>query len=235
MTHGVCPWWRGYLLASPVRRWLGQDPVKILSPSIREGMTVLEPGPGMGLFTVPLARMVGSAGRVIAVDVQPQMIQSLKRRAAKENLRDRVDARVTTAETMGIVDLAEKVDFTLAFAMVHEFPDAAHFFRTVSHASRPGAQMLLAEPRGHVKEKDFSEELAAAGAAGFSVVNRPVIPRSTHRIARKAMILSFLCRFSVLSTLPRHLFKTSLLYRNSFAAKNFHTRSPAGRKRHTKS
>jgi hypothetical protein len=44
MAHRVCPWWIGYLLASPLRRWLGQDPAKILSPYVREGMTILEPG-----------------------------------------------------------------------------------------------------------------------------------------------------------------------------------------------
>jgi len=42
MAYRVCPWWVGYLLASPVRCWLGQDPIKILSPYVREGMTVLE-------------------------------------------------------------------------------------------------------------------------------------------------------------------------------------------------
>jgi ubiquinone/menaquinone biosynthesis C-methylase UbiE len=37
-------------------------------------MTVLEPGPGMGFFTLELARRVGAPGRVIAVDIQPKMI-----------------------------------------------------------------------------------------------------------------------------------------------------------------
>jgi ubiquinone/menaquinone biosynthesis C-methylase UbiE len=46
-------------------------------------MTVLAPGPGMGFFTIPLARLVGPSGRVIAVDLQPKMIESLKRRASK--------------------------------------------------------------------------------------------------------------------------------------------------------
>jgi ubiquinone/menaquinone biosynthesis C-methylase UbiE len=178
MSHRVCPWWLGYLLASPLRRWLGQDPVKILSPYIREGMTVLEPGPGMGFFTIPLARMVGSAGRVIAVDVQPKMIQELKHRAAKANLQERIDARVTTAETMGIQDLEQKVDSTLAFAIVHEFPDAAHFFREVSKASKPNAQLLLSEPEGHVDEPTFAAELSVAKAAGFSLLDPPVIQRS---------------------------------------------------------
>ena len=174
------------MLASPVRRWLGQDPLKIVSPYIREGMTVLEPGPGMGFFTIPMARLVGSSGRVIAVDVQPKMIQVLKRRAADANVRDRIDARVTTAETMGIGDLSGKVDFTLAFAMVHEFPDAATFFREVSRASKSNARLLLSEPRGHVDEGAFSAELAAAAAAGFSVASQPAIARSLSSLLVKS-------------------------------------------------
>lgn len=178
MPHCVCPWWLGYFLASPVRRWLGQDPVAILHPYVREGMTVLEPGPGMGFFTIPLAQMVGPSGKVIAVDLQPQMIASLKRRAAKKNLLERIDARVTSAETMGLKDLESKIDFTLAFAMVHEFPDAAKFFAEVARASKPGAQMLLAEPSGHVKDQAFAAELTAAAAPGFSVREHPQVPRS---------------------------------------------------------
>ena len=178
MPHRVCPWWIGYFLASPVRRWLGQDPIAILSPYIRQGMTVLEPGPGMGFFTLPLAQLVGSAGRVVAVDLQPKMIATLKRRAAKKKLLDRIDARVSPAETMGISDLDGKIDFTLAFAMVHEFPNAAKFFVEVARASRTGAQMLLAEPSGHVKDQDFEGELSSASAAGFSLHDRPPVPRS---------------------------------------------------------
>jgi hypothetical protein len=62
--HGVCPWWVGYLLASPLRR-LQYDPAALLAPYVRTGMTVLEPGPGMGFFTLELARRVGPSGRVV--------------------------------------------------------------------------------------------------------------------------------------------------------------------------
>ena len=186
MPHRVCPWWVGYLLASPVRRWLGQDPLTIISPYVREGMTVLEPGPGMGFFTIPMARLVGASGRVLAVDLQPKMIQNLKRRAQKANVRDRIDARVSPAEALSIADAEGKVDFTLAFAVVHEFPDAVHFFEEVSRASKPNAQLLLAEPRGHVDEENFAVELAAARAAGFSVVAHPEIARSISAVLVKS-------------------------------------------------
>ncbi len=74
------------LLASPVRRWMGENPEALLTPYVREGMTVLEPGPGMGFFTLPLARMVGPAGRVVAVDIQARMLDALERRARKAGL-----------------------------------------------------------------------------------------------------------------------------------------------------
>jgi hypothetical protein len=76
----LCPWWIGYLLASPVRR-IFNNPQKILAGHVKPGMTVLEPGPGMGFFTIELARMVGGRGRVIAVDIQPKMLDGLKRKA----------------------------------------------------------------------------------------------------------------------------------------------------------
>ena len=141
-------------------------------------MTVLEPGPGMGFFTIPLARLVGSSGRVVAIDLQPKMSAGLKRRAAKAGVLDRIDARVSPAESMGVGDLAATVNFTLAFAVVHEFPDAGKFFNEVAVASKPRAQLLLAEPRGHVNDSRFAEELSSAAVAGFEVASRPAIRHS---------------------------------------------------------
>ena len=178
MAHRVCPPWIGYFLLSPIRRWGQGDPNEILRPYVREGMTVLEPGPGMGFFTIPLARMVGASGRVVAVDLQPKMIAVLKRRAVKAGVLDRIDARLSSADTMALDDLTGKVDFTLAFAMVHEFPDAQRFFAEVARASKPGASLLLAEPRGHVNDAAFEAELAAARAAQLEITARPVIRRS---------------------------------------------------------
>jgi ubiquinone/menaquinone biosynthesis C-methylase UbiE len=178
MPERVCPWWIGYLLASPLRKWMGQDPFQILRPYVREGMTVLEPGPGMGFFTLPLAKLVGPQGRVIAVDLQPKMIASLKRRAAKSGLLSRIDTRVSAADTLSIDDLAGRIDFTLAFAVVHEVPDLNKFFREVAIASKHNAKLLFAEPRGHVNDVKFEQEIGAAAAVQFTVAQRPVIRRS---------------------------------------------------------
>jgi SAM-dependent methyltransferase len=172
----VCPWWLGYLLANPIRR-LFNSPEKVLAPHVREGMTVLEPGPGMGFFTLELARLVGGSGRVIAVDIQSRMLDGLRRRAVKAGVLDRLDARLATRDSLGLADLAGVVDFTLVFAVVHELPDAARFFREVAWASKPGARLLFVEPAGHVTASRFEAELKAARDAGFTPVKFPTFGR----------------------------------------------------------
>jgi len=184
MAHRVCPWWLGYFLLSPlVRR--GQNPASILSPYVHEGQTVFEPGPGMGYFTLELARLVGSSGRLLAVDIQRKMLERLRRRAGKAGLLERIDARLAPAESMGIGEFAGSVDFTLAFAMVHELPDALRFFREAAAASKRGATLLLAEPKGHIKESEFENELKLASQAGFELIGHPTIKGSRTAVLRK--------------------------------------------------
>jgi len=78
------------------------------------------------------------------------------------------------------------VDFTLAFALVHEIPAADAFFAEVAKASKPGAGLLFAEPTGHVKTPDFEAELLAATRAGFELAGRPSIRRSHAAFLRRA-------------------------------------------------
>jgi len=157
------------------------DPEKVVRPFVREGMTVLEPGPGMGFFTIELARLVGPSGRVVAVDIQPKMLDGLKRRAAKAGVAGRVETRLASADSLHVADLKEHVDFTLAFAVVHEMPSASGFFAEAAQASKPGATLLLVEPSGHVKEMEFKAELEAAARAGFSFAENREF-RSSHAV-----------------------------------------------------
>jgi len=175
--HDVCPPWLGYFLASPVRR-IWQDPRAILSPFVTAGMTVLEPGPAMGFFTLELARLVGPMGRVVAVDLQARMLDVLRRRAAKRGLDGRVEMRLATADGMGLADLGGRVDFALAFAMVHEVKDRARFFAEVGATLKRGGRVLLAEPRGHVSDELFAEFLRLAEANGLAVSDGPAITAS---------------------------------------------------------
>jgi ubiquinone/menaquinone biosynthesis C-methylase UbiE len=165
----LCPWWVGYLLASPIRK-LFERPDKMLAGLIRPGMVVLEPGPGMGFFTLEMARMVGSSGMVIAVDIQSKMLEGLRSRVARARLLDSVEIRQARPDSLGLPDLKEAVDFTLAAAVVHEMPSADWFFTQAAYVSKRGAHLLLIEPKGHVTAARFQNELRAARDAGFTVV-----------------------------------------------------------------
>lgn len=175
MAEHVCPWWIGYFLVSPFRRWM-QNPDELIAPYVTPGMTVLEPGPGMGFFTLPLARRVGS-GCVVAVDIQPKMLDALRRRATKAGMNQRIETRLAAPDSLGIADLCGSVDFVLAVAVVHEMPSAEDFFREAAGALAPGGRLLLAEPAGHVTEARFKEELGSAARAGLVVKDSPTLKR----------------------------------------------------------
>ena len=166
MADRVCPFWVGYLLLSPFRKLL-ENVDKILGPFVKEGMTVLEPGCGMGYFTLPLARMVGPQGRVIAVEIQKKMLSVLDRRARKAGLLDRIELRQIGDETLGFEDLLDKVDFATALHVVHEVPDQASFFKQVWQTLKLEGKLLVIEPKGHVSTEQFRQTLAAAKKTGF--------------------------------------------------------------------
>ena len=177
MAERVCPWWLGYLLASPLRR-LFENPEEVLAPHVKSGMTAMDVGCGMGFFSLPMAELVGPSGRVICVDLQERMIRSLRKRVSRAGLADRIETRVCSAGSLGIQDLQGQVDFALTFAVVHEVPDAAGLLVQLHDALAPGGRLLIAEPRGHVSEEAVEETVAAAENAGLSVIDRPDIKRS---------------------------------------------------------
>jgi len=184
MPPPVCPHWVGYSLIVPWRKWF-QNPGNILGEHVREGMTVLEVGPGMGFFTLPMARMVGASGKVVCVDVQEAMLRTLTKRARNAGLADCILTRVCPPESLGVDDLAASVDFALLFAVVHEVPDAGALFRDVAAALKSGGRCLVSEPRGHVTRDVFGEMLAAAAAVGLFAIATPKIAWSHSALLEK--------------------------------------------------
>jgi ubiquinone/menaquinone biosynthesis C-methylase UbiE len=174
--HHVCPVWVGYVLASPVRKLL-QNPDKILNPYVNEAMTVADIGCAMGFFSLPLAKMVGSAGKVICVDIQEKMIRKLEKRAAKAGLAGRIETIVCNDKSLGLEDFKEQIDFALASAVVHEVPSEVNFFSEIHKAMNPAGKLLVAEPKGHVSETDFERTVSIAKHNGFEETDRPKIKR----------------------------------------------------------
>jgi 2-polyprenyl-3-methyl-5-hydroxy-6-metoxy-1,4-benzoquinol methylase len=176
----VCPWWLTYTFDNPLRKFI-QDPEEILSRHIREGMRVADIGCGMGYFSIPLARLVGDSGYVQAVDLQPQQLKRVEKRARKSG----VSARITT--TLSGEDsllLNPDTDFILAFAVIHEVPSTENLFNQMYESLKPGGRILIAEPSHHVKQKAFDEEIETARKCGFT----PVPKSQKIRASRVALL-----------------------------------------------
>ncbi len=141
-------------------------------------MKILDIGCAMGFFSLPLAEMVGGKGRVVCVDIQEKMIKSLEKRAQKARLSNRIETRLCNAESLGLDDLKEDIDFALASAVVHEVPDPGSFLSEISETLKPTGRLLITEPKGHVSQKDFEMTVSMAQANGFEVIERPQIGRS---------------------------------------------------------
>jgi SAM-dependent methyltransferase len=140
------------LIDNPLRRRIqppGEMPIR---HGIAPGMTVLEVGPGNGRYTLETARRVGSAGKVIAIDIEPKMIERVRQRAQAEAVTN-LEARV---------------------ANVHQLPfgdgafDAIYLITVISEIPEPGRAL-----------REFHRVLSAAGTLAFSeLITDPDYPRA---------------------------------------------------------
>jgi SAM-dependent methyltransferase len=170
--HRVAPWWLGYLFISPIRR-LWEHPVKLLARWVCSGDRVLDFGCSMGYFSLDLARLVGRNGRVICTDVQPRVLDTLGCRARRRNLFQRLELRTCTADDPNVDDLREKLDFILAYHVIHEVGDPARVIGKLAAALKPGGKIYLAEPKGHVSGEQFARECELVRGAGLKLCEGP--------------------------------------------------------------
>ncbi len=171
MGEHVCPWWLAYTFDNPLRRAFHR-PEEMLAPYVRRGMTAVDAGCGMGFFSIGLARLVGDEGAVVAIDVQQEMLDIVRKRAARAGLSARIRTRRCTPDDLGI---GEPAAFILAFWMVHEVPDAGAFFRQARAALAPGGKVLVAEPILHVPKGRFEQSVRSAQTAGLESCGAPRI------------------------------------------------------------
>ena len=181
MGEHVCPWWGGYFLDNWVRRLIHR-PEEVLAPFLSPGMSVLDFGCGMGLFSIAAARLVGQTGRVFAIDLQPQMLSTLSNRATRAGVADRIQTHACPRDSLGI---RVSCEFAIAFWSLHETPDQRVILSEVFELLAHGGRLLVAEPRGHVTGKAFDEMTAVAEAIGYRIDGQPAIRLSRAVAFRK--------------------------------------------------
>ena len=167
----VCPAEFAYSLDNVFRK-LVHNPRKILKPYIIEGMTVLDLGCGPGYFTTELARLVGNSGKVIAADLQQKMLDMMTKKIAVNGFEHRVKPHLCSADRIGI---SIKVDFVLAFWMVHEVPDQESLFSELKSLLNPEGKILIAEPKFHVNSLLFNQMITRLESRGLSVIENPKV------------------------------------------------------------
>jgi ubiquinone/menaquinone biosynthesis C-methylase UbiE len=171
----VCPVELAGSLDNRIRKWF-QDPQKILAPYIKEGMKVLDIGCGPGFFSIELAKMVGNNGKVFSVDLQEGMLQKIRSKIHGTELEERIKL-IKSGEDE--INVPEKVDFILAFYMVHEVPNKNSFFKALKNVLIEKGQILIVEPKlFHVTKKEFGLTMQIAERIGFGVTQGPKLPFS---------------------------------------------------------
>jgi len=170
-NHHICTWWIAYTFDNPVRKLI-HNPHKILGGYIREGMTVMDIGCGMGYFSIGMAKLVGESGKVIAVDLQQKMLNVMLRRAKRSAVADRIMPHQCEANTIGV---RGPVDFILAFWMVHEVSDKHKFFLELQSNLRSKGKILIAEPKMHVTADELDKTIEIAQNNGLRCCDRPEI------------------------------------------------------------
>jgi predicted methyltransferase len=140
-------------LPDPIRRWLYaggtradrlRDPdavVRVLG--VRDGMVVGDLGPGVGHFTLRMARAVAPEGVVYALDASHATLDDLARAADARGITNVRPVRVARDH----LEIPEPVDLLFVSATYHHLPNPAGYFAATRRHLRPGATVVVLEAR----------------------------------------------------------------------------------------
>lgn len=131
------------LIDNPLRRRLLHPPAQMVSRhGIQPGMTVLEVGPGKGTYTLETARQLGPQGRMVAVDIEPTIIERLQTRAQASGINN-LEARVADVHALPFEDAS--FDAITMMATLGEIPDADRALDELRRVLKPGGVLAISE------------------------------------------------------------------------------------------
>ncbi len=111
---------------------------------LRPGQTVCDLGCGNGFYALRIAPLVAPGGKVLGVDIQPEMLRLLRERAKVAN----IDNIVPVLGTLSDPKLPTgKVDLMLCIDAYHEFSHPVYMLRAIRKSLAPGGRLVLAEFR----------------------------------------------------------------------------------------
>lgn len=111
---------------------------------IAKGATVADIGAGVGYMSWRLAKRVGPTGKVYANDIQPQMLELLKKNMAERKIAN-VEPVLGTLDDPKLP--AGRIDLVLMVDVYHEFTKPQQMVRHIRESLRPDGRMVLLEYR----------------------------------------------------------------------------------------
>lgn len=135
-----CPVSIAWMLELPVR--MRKVPSVLDEVAIQEGERVLELGPGPGAFTVEAARRAGTAGRLIAIDIQPGMIARVQQKLLAAKVSN-VDTFVADAYHLPLDD--HSVDRAYLITVLPEIPDRGRALAELRRVLKPDGILSITE------------------------------------------------------------------------------------------
>lgn len=187
MGHRGAAW-----LERPAREREERTDLLLAAIAPTEGETIADIGAGTGYFSIPLAQAVAPTGRVLAVDIQPEML-ALLRRAARNAGVDNIEPVLASKADPRLP--AGTVDKVLLVDAYHEFSHPLEVMQGIRAALAPGGRVYLVEYRGEdpavpikalhkMTAAQAIAELAAAGLAWERTLN--VLPQQHILVFRRA-------------------------------------------------
>ena len=109
---------------------------------LKPGETVLDLGSGAGFDAFLAAKQVGESGKVIGVDMTPEMVQNARTNAEKLNISS-VEFRLGEIEKLPVSD--SSADVVISNCVINLSPDKSAVFGEISRSLKPGGRIVISD------------------------------------------------------------------------------------------
>lgn len=144
---------RGLSLVLRAREKFGNPQKQLAKAGIAQGQRVLDYGCGIGSYAISAAQIVGGDGAVYALDIHPLAIETVERRARKENLANVVT--IQSDRETGLPD--ESMDAVLLYDVLHMVPDKGALLRELHRVLKSGG--FLSVMPNHMADDGFLQTM----------------------------------------------------------------------------